>query len=143
MTNRSWMSVEALVSAVGVAAAPQVRNFSDLSSLAGLSLGTMLLALVGNACCIPRALFTRDPAWTFGSTWGCLLMGWAQLLSLYLGNNPDTGLRFLPLVPFMVISITLFSYLLWVMVTDAKEKGLPHALSSYPDVFLWQSKAAS
>jgi hypothetical protein len=51
----------------------------------------MLLALVGNAVCIPRALFTRDPAWTFGSTWGCLLMGWAQLLSLYLGVNPDTG----------------------------------------------------
>lgn len=69
----------------------QVRNFSDLSSLAGLSLGTMLLALVGNAVCIPRALFTRDPAWTFGSTWGCLLMGWAQLLSLYLGVNPETG----------------------------------------------------
>lgn len=51
----------------------------------------MLLALVGNAACIPRALFTRDPAWTFGSTWGCLMMGWAQLLSLHLGVNPETG----------------------------------------------------
>lgn len=73
------------------ASCAQVRNFSDLSSLAGLSLGTMLLALIGNAACIPRALYTRDPAWTFGSTWGCLLMGWAQLLSLYLGLNPETG----------------------------------------------------
>lgn len=69
----------------------QVRNFSDLSSLAGLSLGTMLLALLGNAACIPRALFTRDPAWTFGSTWGAVMMGWAQCLSLCLGVNPDTG----------------------------------------------------
>lgn len=69
----------------------QVRNFSDLSSLAGLSLGTMLLALVGNAACMPRALYTRDAAWAFGSTWGCLLMGWAQLLCLALGVNPETG----------------------------------------------------
>lgn len=70
---------------------PQVRNFSDLSSLAGLSVGTMLLALLGNSACIPRALFTRDPAWTFGSTWGAIMMGWAQCLSLTLGVNPDTG----------------------------------------------------
>lgn len=69
----------------------QVRNFSDLSSLAGLSVGTMLLALLGNSACIPRALFTRDPAWTFGSTWGAIMMGWAQCLSLTLGVNPETG----------------------------------------------------
>jgi hypothetical protein len=68
-----------------------VRNFSDLSALEGLSLGTMLLALAGNAACIPRALYTRDGAWSFGTTWGCLMMGWAQLLSLYLGVNPATG----------------------------------------------------
>ncbi|WIA10336.1 hypothetical protein OEZ85_010528 [Tetradesmus obliquus] len=112
-----------------------VRNFSDLSSLTGLSLGTMLLALIGNAVCIPRALFTRDAAWTFGSTWGCLLMGWAQLLSLYLGVNPDTGARFLAAPVFAAISVVLFSYLGWVVSTDARAKGLPHALSSYPDVY--------
>jgi hypothetical protein len=68
-----------------------VRNFSNLSDLAGLSLGTMLLAMLGNAACIPRALFTRDKAWTWGSTWGCVVMGWAQCLSLFLGVNPATG----------------------------------------------------
>jgi hypothetical protein len=51
----------------------------------------MLLALLGNSACIPRALFTRDPAWTFGSTWGAIMMGWAQCLSLTLGVNPETG----------------------------------------------------
>jgi hypothetical protein len=51
----------------------------------------MLLALAGNAACIPRALYTRDAAWAFGTTWGCIMMGWAQLLSLYLGVNPATG----------------------------------------------------
>jgi hypothetical protein len=116
-----------------------VHNFCNLSDLAGLSLGTMLLAMLGNAACIPRALFTRDRrvveasscgagrgaaapghliaassaaltnvpqtqrtpppppstlpcrAWTWGSTWGCVVMGWAQCLSLCLGVNPATG----------------------------------------------------
>lgn len=71
---------------------PQLaKNFSNLSDLAGLSLGTMLLAMLGNAACIPRALWTRDRAWAWGSTWGCVVMGWAQCLSLYLGTNPATG----------------------------------------------------
>ncbi|KAF8069413.1 SKI3 [Scenedesmus sp. PABB004] len=118
-----------------------VRNFSDLSSLAGLSLGTMLLALLGNAVCIPRALFTRDPAWTFGATWGCLLMGWAQLLSLALGTNPATGARFLPVPAFLALSASLFGYLSWVVTTDAREKGLP-PLASYADVYWPQRRAA-
>ncbi len=71
--------------------ARQVRNFTDLNSLGGLSLGTMHLALLGNALCIPRALYTKDPAWTLGTTWGCLSTGWAQLLCMYLGTNPATG----------------------------------------------------
>lgn len=69
----------------------QVRNFTDLSSLQGLSVGTMILALLGNALCVPRALYSRDAAWTVGTTWGCLTMGWAQLLSMYLGTSPITG----------------------------------------------------
>lgn len=112
-----------------------VRNFSDLSSLAGLSVGTMLLALLGNSVCIPRALFTRDPAWTFGSTWGAIMMGWAQCLSLTLGVNPETGLRFLPVPVFVGLSAALFGWLLYIMVSDARAKGLSHPLASYPDVY--------
>lgn len=70
---------------------PQVRNFSDLSSLQGLSTGTIHLALLGNALCIPRALATRDAAWAVGTSWGCLATGWAQLLCLLLGTDPGSG----------------------------------------------------
>jgi hypothetical protein len=36
---------------------------------------------------------------------------------------------------FGAISVVLFSYLGWVVSTDARAKGLPHALASYPDVY--------
>lgn len=69
----------------------QVRNFSNLSGLGGLSAGTILLATLGNALCIPRALAARDAAWALGATWGCIGMGWLQLLCLALGRSPETG----------------------------------------------------
>jgi hypothetical protein len=62
-----------------------VRNFMEPQSLEGLSLGTMLLALSGNALMLPRALFIRDPVWIAGTSWACLA-GWGQLLSLRLGS---------------------------------------------------------
>jgi hypothetical protein len=68
-----------------------VRNFADLGSLQGLSLGTIHLGLLGNALCIPRALAIRDGAWAVGTTWGCFAGGWMNLLCLYLGRNPETG----------------------------------------------------
>lgn len=62
-----------------------VRNFMEPQSLEGLSLGTMLLALSGNALMLPRALFIQDPVWIAGTSWACLA-GWGQLLSLRLGS---------------------------------------------------------
>ncbi|KIZ01588.1 Maltose excess protein 1 [Monoraphidium neglectum] len=118
---------------------PQLaRNFSDLSGLGGLSLGTILLATLGNALCIPRALFTRDPSWSFGSTWGCLMMGWAQLLSLFLGRSPETGARFLPAPAFAAATAALGAYLLWALTSDARSKGLTNPFGSYGDVFFGQ-----
>ena len=68
----------------------QVRNFTDPSSLEGLSLGTILLAMTGNGLMVPRALFTRDVIWLTGTLWGSLMMGWAQLLSMFIGQS-ETG----------------------------------------------------
>jgi hypothetical protein len=67
-----------------------VRNFAQPSSLEGLALGTMLLALLGNALMVPRALHTRDLVWFAGSTWACTA-GWGQLLSMALGVSAATG----------------------------------------------------
>jgi hypothetical protein len=120
---------------------PQLmRSYSDLSALAGLAPGTMLLALVGNALCVPRALWTRDRAWTVGSTWGCLAMGWAQLLAMAMGRNPaNGGLPFLPIPAFAAITAALAAYLVLVAAADARAKklGSSNPLKSYASVFGW------
>ena len=70
---------------------PQLlRNFLEPTSLEGLSVGTMLLALSGNALMFPRALFTRDMAWMVGTGWACTA-GWGQLLTMFLGKSAVTG----------------------------------------------------
>ncbi len=68
----------------------QVRNFLDPQSLEGLSVGTMLLALVGNCLMVPRARFVKDPIWTLGTTWA-VVAGWGQLLSMFIRTAPETG----------------------------------------------------
>jgi hypothetical protein len=68
----------------------QVRNFVDPQSLAGLSVGTMLLALLGNALMVPRALLVRDAVWLLGCSWACVA-GWGQLLSMFMRTAPATG----------------------------------------------------
>ena len=60
----------------------QVSNFSNPSSLQGVSIASLLLGMLGNALMVPRALFTKDKIWFIGVGWGPLT-GWVQLLSLY------------------------------------------------------------
>jgi hypothetical protein len=64
----------------------QVRNFCEPQSLEGLSVYTMILALVGNALMFPRALLIRDYVWLLGTSWACTA-GWGQLLSMFLGTS--------------------------------------------------------
>ena len=66
----------------------QVSNLRDPSSLAGIAIPSVVLAMVSNALMVPRALFTVDAVWFVGSAWGSL-MGWAQLASLALGAAPS------------------------------------------------------
>ncbi|XP_024518452.1 maltose excess protein 1-like, chloroplastic [Selaginella moellendorffii] len=59
-------------------------NITNPANLRGLSVITVLLAMVGNSLLLPRALFTRDSMWFTGSSWGALVQGWGLLLSMYI-----------------------------------------------------------
>lgn len=61
----------------------QVSNFSNPSTLEGVSMASLLLGMLGNGLMVPRALFTGDRIWFIGVGWGPLT-GWVQLLSLYV-----------------------------------------------------------
>ena len=47
----------------------QIQNLFNPQGLEGLSTGTMLLALTGNALMVPRALLTKDMVWLAGTSW--------------------------------------------------------------------------
>jgi hypothetical protein len=54
-------------------------------------------------------------------------------------------MRFFPPEAFCILSVVLFSYLSWVVTTDARAKGLSHPLASYPDVYFggWRDGGSS
>eukprot|EP00210_Caulerpa_lentillifera_P003033 g2895.t1 len=104
-------------------------NFADPSSLTGLSLGTILLAMCGNGLMVPRALYTRDKIWLTGTLWSSLMMGWAQLLCLYLAGL-KTGLDYLSPSLFYFFSAFQAFYFIFVFVTDARVSNLDHPLAS-------------
>lgn len=99
-----------------------VVNFTDPASLQGLSLATILLAAAGNALMVPRALWTRDWVWLAGSLWGSLFFGWAQLLSMFLGRSPATGLRFLPTPLFATATVLLWAWFALTFTQDARAR---------------------
>lgn len=111
-----------------------VRCFSNPNTLQGLSIGTMSLGLLGNCLMVPRALFTRDRVWLLGTTWATLAAGWAQLLSMYLGRDPTTGLRFLPGPALIAISAVMVTYFVFVTTTNARVKRQPSAFHTVGDV---------
>ena len=93
-------------------------NFSRPATLAGLSVWSSLLAMLGNALMVPRALYTRDVIWLTGSTWGCTLAGWGVMLSLFLGTDPNTGARYIDGFAFGALTATFFLYLAAVWLVD-------------------------
>lgn len=68
-----------------------IRNPANLH---GLSVFTILLALIGNGLLIPRALFIRDLMWFIGCSWGSSVQGWGILLSMYI-NKATSSVLFL------------------------------------------------
>lgn len=92
-------------------------NFASPATLEGLSVLSSLLAMLGNALMVPRALYTRDVIWLTGSTWGCTLMGWGVMLSLFLGRHAD-GTRYVSAWSFSALTAGFFAYLAVVWIVD-------------------------
>lgn len=67
--TRAWNGISAWTATLLFAFQPigqLLSNFAYPSSLAGLSVSTILLAMVGNGMMVPRALHTRDKIWLTG-----------------------------------------------------------------------------
>lgn len=60
-----------------------------------------------------------------------------------LPSSAVCRLRFLPVPVFAALSAALFGWLLYIMVSDARAKGLAHPLASYPDVYGFGRAAAA
>uniref|UniRef100_A0A2P2JB29 Uncharacterized protein n=2 Tax=Rhizophora mucronata TaxID=61149 RepID=A0A2P2JB29_RHIMU len=62
-------------------------NFLNPENIKGLSVVSMLLAMIGNGLMIPRALFIRDFMWFTASTWASLFYGYGNILCMYCFNT--------------------------------------------------------
>ncbi|KAH7415143.1 hypothetical protein KP509_14G029800 [Ceratopteris richardii] len=97
-------------------------NYINPSNIKGLSVYTILLAMVGNGLLLPRALFTRDLMWFTGSSWGALMQGWGILMSMYT-HKCIAGSIFIG---------TTVSLLLWfgnMLIMDSKANSLDSVFS--------------
>mmetsp|Transcript_37374 Transcript_37374/g.105462 ORF Transcript_37374/g.105462 Transcript_37374/m.105462 type:complete len:192 (+) Transcript_37374:1222-1797(+) len=117
------------------------QNFSSPSSLEGLSIVSCCLAMIGNAMMVPRALYTRDLIWFAGCSWGLMLMGWGQLLSLFLGVSP-AGTRYLGLSAFALATQVAFGFFISVVVQNTRCLGLKSWLESFKRL-QWPQTASS
>lgn len=118
--------------------AQSVSNFSNPSTLEGVSMASLLLGMLGNGLMVPRALFTGDKIWFIGVGWGPL-SGWVQLLSLYVAYGV-TGVRYLSGFWFSLLTTILVSISYFVLRLDSQAKGLQSPLQSVQRLFRKQSK---
>jgi len=117
------------------------RSPPNFSLPQGLSIVSCCLAMIGNAMMVPRALYTRDLIWFAGCSWGLMLMGWGQLLSLFLGVSP-AGTRYLGLSAFALATQVAFGFFISVVVQNTRCLGLKSWLESFKRL-QWPQTASS
>lgn len=103
-------------------------NYLNPANIRGLSVFTVLLAMVGNGLLLPRALFTRDRMWFTGASWGTLFQGWGILITMYIN-------RCIPEPVFWGAGATLALWLGMMLATDAKASALSSPLSPLRQLF--------
>jgi len=104
-------------------------NYLNPNNIRGLSVDSILLAMIGNGLLIPRALFTRDIMWFTGSSWAALLYGWGNLLSIYIFGG--IGKTY-----FLAVTSALILWLGTIFWRDAKAYGLNSPFSSLKQLML-------
>jgi len=97
-------------------------NFLTPANIKGLSVNTVLLAMVGNGLLLPRALFIRDFMWFTGSSWGCSLAGEGILISMFINDCVSAPL-------FYGVTVGYFSYLGAMFWRDSRAYRLPSIFS--------------
>jgi hypothetical protein len=102
-------------------------NYLNPSNIKGLSVYTVLLAMIGNGLLLPRALFTRDLMWFVGSSWGTLMQGLGILISMYIYDCIDQNL-------FYGITATVILWIGSMFVRDAKACSLAGPLQSFSEL---------
>ncbi|CAM6025399.1 unnamed protein product [Sphagnum balticum] len=102
-------------------------NYLNPSNIKGLSVYTVLLAMIGNGLLLPRALFTRDLMWFVGSSWGTLMQGLGILISMYIYDCIDQKL-------FYGITATVILWIGFMFVRDAKACSLAGPLQSFSEL---------
>lgn len=111
-----WAGLSAWTATLLFMFMPLAQLWSCLSNpakLAGISLLTTLLGMIGNGLMVPRALFTRDLIWFTGSAWGTVMMGWAILFSMFRNNVVNKSI-------FWSATSALALYISVVLVQDFK-----------------------
>lgn len=98
-------------------------NYLNPNNIRGLSVDSLLLAMIGNGLLIPRALFTRDIMWFTGSSWAALLYGWGNILNIYIFGG--IGKTY-----FLAVTSALILWLGTIFWRDAKAYGLNSPFSS-------------
>lgn len=98
-------------------------NYLNPNNIRGLSVDSLLLAMIGNGLLIPRALFTRDIMWFTGSSWAALLYGWGNILSIYIFGG--IGKTY-----FLAVTSALILWLGTIFWRDAKAYGLNSPFNS-------------
>lgn len=111
-------------------------NYLNPANIQGLSVFTVLLAMIGNGLLLPRALFTRDRMWFTGASWGTLFQGWGILVTMYIN-------KCIPDAVFYGAGVTLAVWLGMMLTTDAKAHSLSSPLNPLGELFLGKIQAKS
>lgn len=111
-------------------------NYLNPANIQGLSVFTVLLAMIGNGLLLPRALFTRDRMWFTGASWGTIFQGWGILVTMYINKCISNAV-------FYGAGGTLAVWLGMMFATDAKAHSLSSPLSPLRELFLGRIQAKS